>query len=27
VKTLVARVLAFQRGEDGPVPTKILPPR
>jgi acyl-CoA thioesterase FadM len=27
VKTLVARVLAFQRGEAGPVSTKILPSR
>ena len=27
VKTLVARVLAFQTGEGGPVPAKILPPR
>jgi acyl-CoA thioester hydrolase len=27
VKTLVARVLAFQRGEAEPDPTKILPPR
>ena len=27
VKTLVARVLAYQRGESGPVPAKILPPR
>ena len=26
VKTLVARVLAFQRGEGEPDPTKILPP-
>jgi acyl-CoA thioester hydrolase len=27
VKTLVARVLAFQRGEAEPDPAKILPPR
>lgn len=27
VKTLVARILAFQRGEAGPDPSKILPPR
>jgi acyl-CoA thioester hydrolase len=27
VKTLVARVLAFQRGEAGEDPAKILPPR
>ena len=27
VKTLVARVLAFQRGEAEPDPSKILPPR
>ena len=26
VKTLVARVLAYQRGEKGPDPAKILPP-
>ena len=26
VKTLVARVLAFQRGDAGPDATKILPP-
>jgi acyl-CoA thioester hydrolase len=27
VKTLVARVLAFQRGDSEPDPSKILPPR
>jgi acyl-CoA thioester hydrolase len=27
VKTLVARILAFQRGEAEPDPSKILPPR